>query len=229
MRAVLCVPTMTKPHPETLAAIAASAPVLDANGIEHAMVSEVGCPYISAARATMLRKALSAGADAIIFIDHDVSWKPENLLTLIRAEGDYVFGTYRFKRGPDEEYMGTLLTDAEGFPQGRESDGALRAFCGPAGFLKITPRCVNVMIQRHPELCYGDRHTPHFDFFNHGAHGHVWYGEDYAASRRWLEAGESLWLLPDLDITHHSADTAYPGNYARFLRRQPGGDLFDGA
>ena len=228
MKAVLCIPTMTKPHPATLASVAASVPLLDAAGINHAMVSEVGCPYVSAARATMLRKALSAGADAVIFIDHDVSWKPADLLTLIQAEGDYVFGTYRFKREP-EEYMGKPLTDEFGDVIVRESDGALQAFCGPAGFLKITSHAVNLMMQRHPELCYGERHTPHFDFFQHGAHNHVWYGEDYAASRRWIEAGQSMWLLPGLDITHHSADTAYPGNYARFLRRQPGGDLFDGA
>ena len=224
MKVVLCVPTMTKPYAQTLEALQASAPVLDDAGIEHFMVSEVGCPYISAARATMLRKALDVKPDAIVFIDHDVSWRPHDLLTLVRTEGDFVAGTYRFKR-EREEYMGAVLTDTEGLPMVREADGALRAFSAPAGFLKITPRCVNVMVEHHPELCYGDRHTPCFDFFNHGAHKHIWYGEDYAACRRWIDAGEPLWMVPDLSITHHAVDADYPGNFHRFLRQQPGGDL----
>ncbi len=59
-KVVLCVPTLTRPMPQTLASIEASIPLLDAAGWDHAMVSEIGCPYISGARATMLRKALDA-------------------------------------------------------------------------------------------------------------------------------------------------------------------------
>jgi len=220
-KVVLCVPTIVKPYQQTLDSIAASATLLEAAGYEHAMVSEVGCPYISAARATMLRKALDAKADVIVFIDHDLSWRPSDLLKLIETDGDFVVGTYRFKKEP-EEYMGQLLMQDDGFPIVRD-DGALKTFCAPAGFLKITPACVNRLIEKFPKLCYGDRHTPHFDFFNHGAHGHVWYGEDYAACRRWLEIGGEIWTVPDLELTHHTASAAYVGNLHEFLLRQPGG------
>lgn len=222
MRVIFCVPTLTKPYRQTLQALEASVPLLDEAGIDHGMVSEVGCPYISAARSTMLRKALDAKADVIVFIDHDVSWAPGDLLKLINTRGDFVAGTYRFKYPDKEEYMGQVLTDDRGAPILRE-DGAIAAFCVPAGFLKITTQAVNKMIERHPELCYGERHSPHFDFFNHGAHNFVWYGEDYAASRRWLDAGGHIWLVPDLDITHHGHDQDFPGNFHQFLMRQPGG------
>lgn len=226
MKAVFCIPTIKRPHQATLDALAASVPLLDAAGIEHAVVHEVGSPYISCARATMLRKALDAKADAIVFIDHDLSWRPADLVTLVQAAGDYVIGTYRFKHEP-EEYMGMPYPDHQGDIRGR-ADGAILAYCGPAGFMKITPRAVNRVLQAHPELAYGDRHSPHVDFFNHGAHEHVWYGEDYAACRRWVEMGEQLWLLPQLQIDHHGADgKVYRGNFDRYLRRQPGGDLHD--
>ena len=52
MKLVLCVPTLVKPYRQTLEAIEASLPALDRAGIEHFLVSEVGCPYISSARAT---------------------------------------------------------------------------------------------------------------------------------------------------------------------------------
>jgi len=220
-KVAFCIPTITKPYQVCLDSIKASIPRIEEAGWEHYMVSEVGCPYISAARATMLRKALDAKVDAIVFLDHDLSWDAQDLLTLIETDGDYVMGTYRFKRD-HEEYMGQLLSTNDGRPIVR-ADGSILTFCGPAGFMKITPNTINILVGKYPELCYGDRHTPHFDFFNHGAHNHTWYGEDYAACRRWLDIGQEIWTIPDLNITHWSGEKPYPGNLHQFLLRQPGG------
>jgi glycosyltransferase involved in cell wall biosynthesis len=210
---------MTKPYQATLDSIAASVPLL--SDYDHAMVSEIGCPYISNARATMLRKALDAGADIIVFIDHDVSWRPQDLLKLVETEGDFVAGTYRFKK-PEVEYMGQLLSDDSGRPIVR-ADGCVKAFCAPAGFIKITREAVRKMMRSYPELIYGDETRPHFDFFQHGAHKGVWFGEDYAACRRWIDAGGDIWTPPDLSIDHYTTDSVFAGNLHEFLMRQPGG------
>jgi glycosyltransferase involved in cell wall biosynthesis len=223
-KVIFCVPTLRKPHKATLAALRESMPLITAAGWEDGMVSEIGCPYISAARSVMLRKALDAKADVIVFLDHDVSWKPENLLSLIETDGDVVAGTYRYKK-PGDHYMGLPLPGIDGLPQARE-DGAIKAFCVPAGFLKITKEAVNAFIGAYPELCYGDKFAPHVDLFNHGAHGGVWYGEDYAFCRRWRDLGGEIWLLPELEIDHHSDDCRYVGHYAGYLRRQPGGSAY---
>lgn len=220
-KVVLCTPTYTEPHPAFLAAVAASVPVLDAAGVDHSIVFEVGSPYISAARATMLRKALDAGADDIVFIDHDISWGPADLLTLIRTPGDVVAGVYRFKHDT-EEYMGALI-DGPGHRPVCRDDGCIRGDRVPAGFLKVTHAAVERFMRAYPGLCYGSPISPSVDLFNHGAHEGVWYGEDYAFSRRWTECGGEIWIVPDLDLTHHSATQAYPGNFHRFLLRQPGG------
>lgn len=225
-KVIFCIPTVVKPYKVCLDSLEASLPAIEATGWDHRMVSEVGCPYISAARATMLRKALNETPDAIVFIDHDLSWQPKDMVRLLETQGDYVVGTYRFKKD-EEEYMGQLLSNNDGTPMVRD-DGCIRTFSAPAGFMKITPHAVNLLIERFPELCYGDRHTPHFDFFNHGAHNHTWYGEDYAACRRWLELGQALWTVPDLDINHHTPDKVYAGNLHKFLLRQPGGSDFQG-
>lgn len=221
MKVVLCVPTMHKPYQCLLDSIQNALPLLEKHGYEHRMVSEVGCPYISHARSTMLRKALDDKADFIVFLDHDLSFDPEDLISLIETEGDYVVGTYRFKREP-EEYMGQILALDDGLPDVRK-DGAINTFCAPAGFMKITPTAVNKIIEHFPELCYGDRHSPKVDFFNHGAFDHVWYGEDYAASRRWLSIGEKIWTVPDLNLNHHTTEKEYKGNFREFLLKQPGG------
>lgn len=221
-KVVFCVPTITKPYQACLDSLAASIPLIHAAGWEEGMANSIGCPYISHARATMLRKAQDAHADVIVFIDHDLSWKPEDLLKLIETPGDVVAGTYRFKHEP-EEYMGRLLPGIDECPQVR-SDGCLLAHCVPAGFLKITRAGLSRFMFHYPELQYIDEGTLTVDLFNHGVHKGVWYGEDYAFSRNWNATGGQIWLIPDLDLDHHGKDgTVYRGNMHHYLLRQPGG------
>jgi glycosyltransferase involved in cell wall biosynthesis len=179
------------------------------------MVFEVGCPYISSARATMLRKALDAKADIIIFLDYDLSFPPEALVKLIQTQGEVVSGAYRFKMD-EEKYMGRLAEDKDGRPIVRD-DGCVKAEWIPAGFLKVEATAIDAFMGAYPELCFGPRYAPSVDLFNHGAHEGVWWGEDYAFSRRWRDMGGEIWVIPDLDITHHSKASSYPGNYHKFL------------
>lgn len=218
---VICTPTITQPYPQYLDALEGSVADLDAAGIRHATVASVGSPYISCARAEMLRKALDAKADIVVFIDHDLSWDPEDLRLLIQTEGDVVAGTYRFKI-EEEAYMGTIRVDADGRPQTR-ADGCIRANLVPAGFLKVTKEAVHRFMEAYPDLCFGPKFNPSVDLFNHGAHEGQWWGEDYAFSRRWNELGGEIWVVPDLNLTHHNPDRAFPGNFMDFFMRRPGG------
>lgn len=224
---VFCTPTLDQPHPAFMAAMKATFPLLREHGITWRFEVEVGCPYISAARATMLRKALDAQAELIVFIDHDMSWRPEDLVTLIRTRGDVVAGLYRFKK-PEEEYMGAWETDANDAPVLRP-DGCIRATRVSAGFLKVSRAGVERFMRSYPGLCYGSPISPSVDLFNHGAFEGAWWGEDYAFSRNWLALGGEIAVIPDLNLTHHSADEAFPGNLHNFLRRQVGGDLAEAA
>ena len=169
----------------------------------------------------MLRKALDAMATHIVFIDHDLSWDAQDLLTLIEADGDVVSGNYRFKKD-EVEFMGTLIPGIDGFPQVRK-DGGVKAHFVPAGFLKVTRNAVSRFIKAFPELCFGDRCNPSVDLFNHGAWEGMWYGEDFAFSRRWRELGGELVILPKLNLVHHTADKEYGGTFDAYLRSLPGG------
>src|SRR4249919_2308531 len=96
-KVVFCVPSLFGPTQPFIDALEKSiGPVIEA-GWEEGLVEERGCPYISAARATMLRKALDAKADAIVFLDYDMSWDEGDLLRLIDTPGEVVSGAYRFK------------------------------------------------------------------------------------------------------------------------------------
>jgi hypothetical protein len=134
-----------------------------------------------------------------------------------------VAGTYRFKKD-EEEYMAAIDCRPDGTPVVLPG-GYLSGVRVPAGFLKVTKEAVDRFMKAFPELVYGPAYNPSVDLFNHGAHQGVWYGEDYAFSRRWRECGGQIVLVPDLDLTHHG-DKAYPGNFHRFMLRQPGGSEF---
>lgn len=220
MKVTFCVPTIRKPFPQLISSLKAALPSLDEIGVDHNMVSEVGNPYVSQARNVMLRKALDAGSDTIVFLDHDLSFPPESLVKLLRTKDPVVAGTYRFKQD-EEKYMGTIFSK-NGRPDVRE-DGLIRAEWVPAGFLKVTSEAIDKFMKAYPELMYGVAYAPHVDLFNHGAHKGIWYGEDYAFSRNWNDCGGQIWIVPDIDITHHSETGDYPGNFHQYLLRQPGG------
>lgn len=226
-RVVFCTPTITRPYAPFLEAMEASVPLLEEHGYDHQIVFEVSNPYISAARAGMLRKALDAKADIIVFLDHDLSWRPEDLLRLIETEGEVVAGLYRFKK-EDVEYMGAIDVQAADNRPVLRDDGCMQANRVPAGFLKVTKEAVDRFMTAYPALCYGPKYHLSVDLFNHGAHEGIWYGEDYAFSRNWLALGGQIWVVPDLDLTHHG-DKPYPGNWHQFMMRQPGGCLAEAA
>jgi len=226
LKVVFCTPSLSGPTAPYIKALEDSVPLIEKAGWEHGYAQQIACPYISAARANMLRAALDAKADVIVFIDYDVSWAPEDLLKLIETEGDVVAGTYRCKTedGPTEEfYMGTWETNANFSPKQRSSDGAISAKLVPAGFLKITKEAIDRFMVAYPELCYGPMYHLSVDLFNHGVHERIWWGEDYSFARRWKEKCGDIWIVPNLSIDHHAKDKVYEGNLHKFLLRQPGG------
>ena len=232
-KVVFCTPSLSGPTEPYIASLEASIPLIEAAGWEHGYAEQIAFPYISAARANMLRAALDAKADAIVFIDYDMSWRPQDLLKLLETEGEVVAGTYRAKID-DVQYMGTIEHDPITFvPKVRASDGAISAKLIPAGFLKITPKAVNMFMEAYPELCYGPYYNASVDLFNHGVHERIWWGEDYSFARRWKEKCGDIWIVPDINLDHNgvilnraglvSGYKVYPGNFHEYLLSQPGG------
>lgn len=220
---VFCTPAINRPYDIYLDALAASVPVIEAAGWKHAVIFERDNPYISQARNGMLRKALDANPTCVVFLDYDMGWRPTDLLKLIEADADVVAGLYRC-RHPGIRFMGTVISESrngmEETPVVR-ADGLVEAELVPAGFLKVTPEAVHKFMRGYPELCFGPKFHPAVDLFNHGAHEGLWWGEDFAFSRRWRALGEKLWVIPDVTIDHRG----FVGNFHEYMLRRPGGFL----
>lgn len=192
-------------------------------------IHELGNAYISQARSAMLKKALQDGADVIVFLDYDVSWRKGDLLKLIETDGDVVAGVYRFKTDERIEFMTALYANDAGEHFFRE-DGCVLADRVCAGFLKITRNTVDVFKTFYPHLVYhkpnGAKDDPktvseeYVDLFNHGAYRDQWWGEDYAFCRNWNTIGGEVWIIPNLELTHHDKERGYVGNFAESLARE---------
>lgn len=215
MKVVFCTLFLgDKPTEAFQKALDATLPVIEDAGWEHSLTYEANCPYISAARATVLRKAIDGGADVIMFLDYDVSWTPESMVKILETEGDVIAGVYR-KKFHHIEYMGAMSAGPQGLIT--RQDGCIKAEKVPAGFLKITKRAVERFALAYPELLFGNPLNPEIDMFNHGAIGGVWYGEDYAFSKRWTDKCGEIWVVPDLDIHHHKGNEVFEGNFHKYL------------
>jgi len=222
VKVVFATPSLSGPTRPYIESLENSLPAVEAAGWEHSLAQEVGSPYISGARANLVKKFMASDADCILFIDYDLSWRPEDMVAVLQTPGDVVAGTYRYKQ-PEEAYMGTIHTDESGFPVLK--NGCILAMSVPAGFLKITRKAVERFTAAYPELVYGKGEDAAIDMFNHGAIGGVWYGEDYAFCKRWMDLGGEILLVPDLNINHHTKDAVFVGNYHNYLCKQPGGNL----
>lgn len=215
MKVVFCVPVIDRPYDPLIKSLEECLPAVEADGWEHALVHNIGSPYISSSRSEMIKKGIDAKADVLMFLDHDISFPPDSMVKILAIERHVVAGTYRFKQDKIE-YMGCLDTD----DLDRlivEPDGCVQANKVPAGFLKVTGNAVRIFARKFPELLYGDPLNPHVDLFNHGAYEGIWWGEDYAFSRRWIETGNKLYILPDINIDHNSKDKVYKGNFHKHL------------
>jgi len=216
MKVVFCTLYLgSSPIPAFQCSLKETLPLIEQHGWEHTVAIEENNPYISAARSRVIRKALNNNPDVIVFLDYDVSWQPQDMLKLLETEGDVVAGTYRFKKD-EEEYMGLLEVGPNGYPLAR-NDGCLEATCVPAGFLKVTVDAVNKFARAYPQLLFGPPMNPDLDMFNHGVIDGVWFGEDYAFSKRWKDAGGKIWLIPNLNIDHNKGTKVYRGNFHKYL------------
>lgn len=220
------IPKGQAPHKKTIESLENCLPLVEAAGWVHGYTQTTGNPYISGARAEMTRKGMDAKADAMVYIDYDVSFDPEDMVKLLETEGDVVAGTYRCKTDDREEilYMGAVENDSDNNDRPIcRADGCIKAKVVPAGFLKVTAVAIDKFMVSYPELCYGPQYALSIDIFHHGAHKGLWWGEDYAFSRNYIDCGGEIWIVPDLNLDHWQGDYAYKGNFHEYLLRQPGG------
>lgn len=183
-------------------------------------------PYIQKARNYLVKQFLNSDCDTLFFVADDLEWPAKMALEFIGMSDNIVAGVYPQKNIPLRYPVG-VNKGVHGIPLTRP-DGCVSAARVQTGFLRIKRVVFENIIEGYPELSfYGKKNGKPInishDFFPQGVRNHSWIGEDYAFCDLWTGLGGKIWVVPDIDLIHHSEDKGYKGNYHQYLMSLPGG------
>lgn len=166
-------------------------------------------PYIHKNRNWLVHRFMQSDAEAILFIDADVTWDAEAVVRLFDWGLPVCGGAYPMKQEL-EEYPTKLLP--------RIDNGMIEAQWLPGGFLMIR-RDVFTTMKPHVEhfidpSSNGESVAAYFQ--NVIYPGQQEAGEDVEFCNRWRALGGKVWCWPNIDF-EHSGYKSWAGNLSTHL------------
>jgi hypothetical protein len=172
----------------------------------------------------MVRQFMMSHATHLMFIDNDVGFGPDALLKMAQLDAGYdmVAGVYPLKDGTGE----FPVRVPEGTELWSNKDGLIEVDGLPTGFLRISRKCIERMIDKHGDRKFYGRgqsvnDPPHVILFERLYIDGVRYSGDYAFCEKWREIGGKMHVMPDLDFTH-AGTQEWSGNLADHWKRRHG-------
>ncbi len=186
-----------------------------------------GDALITRARSQITADFLSnQNATHLLFIDADISFTPEQLMRVIKADKDMVAAMYplktifwdkidgRMQQGEPANQAGLMYTAklCEGAAARTEGDFATVEYAA-TGFLLIKREVFTRMIAAYPESKFRHVDVPRpsqpprenlyalYDCIIDPATGH-YMSEDYAFCKRWRDIGGEIWVDLKSKLTH---------------------------
>jgi hypothetical protein len=167
----------------------------------------------------------------LIMIDDDVRWEAGAIMRLLSHDCDVVMGAYPKKVEPIQFPVKMLPGETPD-----TKTGLMKIRGGPAGFMRISRRAIERMIEAYPQRVYRDPNVsigkawalfmlelgPDTEEVGGDGMNELW-GEDFTFCRLWRELGGDVWLDTVLTFQHWGRK-AYEGCYADHL---PFSMLFD--
>lgn len=200
-------------HANLVDALLADTLLGHAQGVHFLVKSEMGCSLIGAARNKLVKWFLETKqADALIFVDSDISWKGGTLTALAQRTQDVVGGTYRAKSDDVKFHV-------RGIPK---PVGDLLSVEGlPGGYIKVSRAAIEQMDNAQPYTTDDGVEMRNW-FPTDVVDGSLW-GEDYGFCRLWRAKGGEVFLDPSIKLRHHDGFRAYTGDPAKWLKEQTNG------
>jgi hypothetical protein len=165
-----------------------------------------GCSNICVARAVLADDFLQSGAKSMLFIDADLSWRPEDAIRVAMSPHDVIGGVYPSKED-NSKWLGkwrpgpTRLLEADGLP---------------GGFLKISRNAFATIAEKFPQLRCDYRGRDMHAYFENGIFDGEYLGEDFAFTRRWQQCGGKAFIDPDVTFEHYG-HKAWSGNLSQYI------------
>lgn len=211
--------------PPFVDALEATGEYFTEKGLDYQINVLPGCCYIQVARNILAQDFIESDCDKMLFLDDDISWNPEDAYKLVMKDKDVVAGVYPLKSDV-EEYPAYFPTDSN--RRAKIEDDLMEAVRIPGGFLAIKKEVFLKLQEAYPSHKYTEiqrgikepKPRDFCDFFPQGVNANKqWEGEDYGFCRLWVDIGGKIYVMPDVDFTHHASDKSWSGNlYQHFLK-----------
>lgn len=210
--------------------------IVDA-GFHYTIRFEVGDSLIERARNVLVAKFMAKGDDFthFLFIDSDISWKPESVLRLLAAtqleDVPIACGVYPKKCKPltfpcnfaHDEHRNVAVHPKVGYIELRDA---------PTGFLMIRRGAFLKLMAAYPDRKCQLREKPNaeelafeyalFDAYIDKAHPrHHYLSEDFGFCRLWQAIGGKIWADPDAELTHWAGNEPYTGTIRQLFEEGP--------
>lgn len=190
-------------------------------GIELVQYTAAGCPVLPRVRNRLLADALANGCDWAVFIDDDIAWQPEDLFKLIEHGVDVVAAAppKRHKRWDEKPSC------AVRFPKSRQIEGRItkagriwKVDGLATAFMAIrlsVLASIEDVTQAHvyDGICKRAgavmRNWFWYDIIDAGDGLKTDEGEDYYFCSRIIEKGGSVWVDPDIRLSHYDGNVCH--------------------
>jgi hypothetical protein len=203
-----------KLHVETVRSLLNEQAAAVCLGDELTTIFAPGCSLITYARNHLAREFMQSDAERLVFVDADIAWEVGSLLKIAHSPVDFAGGAYRYK-DEKEGYPVQWLPLPELWSN---SDGLIEVASLPGGFLSVS-RTVFTTLSEHftgREYTHGDEKF--WAYFHAPFRDGKLYGEDASFCAEWRDAGGSVWINPELSLTHVEGSHLYKGHIGNWLK-----------
>ena len=189
-------------------------------GTKYTLRFNMGCCLVARARNLLVTAFMASDCTDLFFIDSDIGWQPGALHRLVSHPVDMVAGIYP-KRTDRYTDFPVMWPEGTSTITGHPVTGLVLAKGVPTGFLRITRKVIEKMIEAYPETRHKDNDSAMPDktcwaLFDHEISDNTYWGEDYTFCRRWGRLGGEIWVDPNLTF-EHVGDKTFTGNLWSWL------------
>jgi hypothetical protein len=200
-------------------------------GIAYETHFVIGSSNLPNARNTIAARFLASKCTDLIFIDDDMGWRPEAVIRLLASEQNVIAGVGRKKvekpNSDPEVWCFSALTDEHKTIPPQDAMGAVQVQAVGTAFMKIEREVFETMIAAHPEWkrdgqqgMPADVKAKYYQFFRFDPDDSTEMGEDFVFCKRWRDLGGSVWIDPQIALSHVGSK-AWSGCIAELMLKAP--------
>jgi len=207
---MICTPVYRDCAWQYVRALVDTAITLDRFGAHHRCQMVIGNSNLPRARNELVAEFMASDCSTMLFIDSDMGWVPNDVLRLLASEHEVIGAVGRKRTDKPNSDPNVWCAWFEGQDLETDAHGAIKVGGVGTGFLKIDRSAFEKIAAAEPHrkrrpLAHmservGEQFYDYFRFAD-GPNGEC-VGEDYHFCNTWRSLGNSVWIDPEIALTH---------------------------